>query len=167
MAVDARHVSAQSPGHDEYLVKAAFLYSFAKFVEWPPQVFMTADTPITLCIYGTDPFGDALKSIRGKSVKSRALMIKRAARGENLEACHILFISASEQVRLSQLIRHLNGSHVLTIGDMDRFAHAGGIINLVKVQNKVRFEINLDAAQRAGLKISSQLLKLATLVNNR
>lgn len=150
----------------EYQVKAAFIFNFIKFTEWPAGVFDNPHTPITLCIYGSGPFDEALTSIEGKLVKGRRLIIERLPDGGVPAACHILFISASEKRRLSALLDTLKNLHVLTIGDMSRFAHAGGMINFIMVGNKVRFEINRDAAQRAGLKISSKLLQLARLVKD-
>ncbi len=150
----------------EYLVKAAFLYNFAKFVEWPAEAFVDDQTSITLCILGKDPFGDALDTIKNKIIRGRKLVIKRLRESKELEKCHILFISQSEKQDLAKVFETIKDWHVLTIGDMENFAQRGGIINLITVKNKIYFEINIDVAQHSDLKISSQLLKLATIIKN-
>ncbi len=150
----------------EYLVKAAFLYNFAKFVEWPAEAFVDDQTSIILCILGKDPFGDALDTIKNKIVRGRKLVIKRLRESKELEKCHILFISQSEKQGLAKVFETIKDWHVLTIGDMENFAQRGGIINLITVKNKIHFEINIDVAQHSDLKISSQLLKLATIIRD-
>jgi hypothetical protein len=157
---------AESPSDREYLVKAAFLYNFAKFVEWPPEVFVGTQAPMILCIVGADPFGRVIQSIEGKTVKGRRLVIQRAAEGKRLEPCHILFVSASENKRLPDLLSKLDRSPVLTVSDMRQFSHLGGMITLIKAQDTIRFEINVDAAQHVNLKISSELLRLAKIVTS-
>ncbi len=150
----------------EYLVKAAFLYNFAKFVEWPDDAFTDSSSPIKLCILGDDPFGVAIESIRGKTVRGRKLIIKFISRAANLESCHILFVSTSEKDKLELVFQHIKNLNVLTVGDAPHFTSCGGIINLFKVKTRVKFEINIDAAKAAELKISSKLLKLAKIVRN-
>ena len=155
---------AEDPSPGEYVVKAAFLYNFAKFVEWPEQAFSDDNSPIILGILGEDPFREAIETIRGKAVRRRRLLVKKAARVEDLKGCHMIFISSSEKYKLPQVLKLLDGNNVLTIGDMEDFAKKGGIVNFIKDGNKVRFEINIDSAKAAGLKISSKLLKLAKIV---
>lgn len=155
---------AESMEHMEHRVKAAFLYNFAKFVDWPDDVFPDANSPLSLCIVGKDPFLDTLESIRGKTVRGRKLAIQHLARIENLEQCHILFISASEEHHLSEILSHIKTKNILTVSDMSRFARRGGAINFITVKSKIRFEINVDATDTVGLKISSKLLKLAQIV---
>ena len=150
----------------EYDVKAAYLYHFAKFVEWPEEALPDSATFLTIGILGTDPFGEAFVSIQGKSVKGRQLAVKRFASLRDLEPCHILFISDSEKKRLPEILEQLDEAGVLIVGDMKGFARAGGTINFVLRKNKVQFEINVDAAERAGLKLSSKLLKLAFIVRD-
>ena len=155
------------PVFHEYHVKAAFLYNFAKFVEWPEEAFRGPNDPITIGILGKDPFGSYLdRTIKNKTVKGRNLVVKRFEKANDLQACHILFISASEQKRLSQVLNKLNNWNVLTVSDIESFSRVGGMVNLIREGNKVRFEINVDAAKRAGLKISSHVLKLANIVRN-
>ena len=160
------NVHADPPPSREYMIKAAFLYNFAKFVDWPAEAFPNDRTPLTLCILGKDPFGNALESIKGKTVKDRNLVIKHLAWPEKTEQCHILFISASEEKRLSQILSTVRGKAILTVSDMHSFARRGGIINLVTAKSKIRFEINVDATELVGLKISSKLLKLAQIVRD-
>jgi hypothetical protein len=151
----------------EYLVKAAFVYNFARFVEWPSEAFADHQGPITLAILGKDPFGDTLEAISGKPVKGRKLEIRRVDRIEDLERCHMLFVSGSEKENLSQIFVKVSPWPVLTVSDMEGFAQRGGIINFIKVEKKIRFEINVDAAERTSLNISSKLLKLAKIVEDK
>ena len=148
----------------EYEIKAALLYNFAKFVEWPDETVPETSAPLTLCVLGDDPFGPALESIDGKTIRSRRLVIKRSVTARDVSTCHILFISSSEEKHLAQILEVLRTSSTLTIGETQGFTQNGGIINLAVESNKVRFEINANAADRAGLKISSKLLSLASVV---
>ncbi len=155
----------QAQGASEYSVKAAFLYNFAKFVEWPPGAFENGGTPLIVGVVGSDPFGGTLdQAIQGKAVNGRQLIVRRFSLGQNLRECHILFISSSERKRLPQIIDSLRGTGVLTIGEMDQFNQQGGIINFVIDRGKVRFEINAGAAEQARLRLSSKLLALAKSV---
>src|SRR5712691_8044801 len=159
---------AQSEPPTEYQIKAAFLYNFAKFVEWPADAFADPHAPIVLGIVGEDPFGSVLdKIVLGKTVNDRGLVIKRLKEGPDLRNCHILFVSSSERKHMPQILESLQGSSVLTVGETDRFAQSGGVINFILEENKVRFEINSETAARAGLKISSKLLALARIVANQ
>ncbi len=153
--------TAQAPP-SEYEIKAAFLYNFAKFIDWPADAFSDPHAPIVLGIVGEDPFGAALdRMVFGKSVNNRGLVVKRVWEGPGLRSCHILFISLSKQKHLARILESLKGSGVLTVGEMDRFAESGGAIHFLLEEDKVRFEINLDAATRARLKLSAKLLALA------
>lgn len=149
---------------DEYAVKAAYLFNFAKFVEWPPQALPTRQSPVTLCIAGRDPFGNALETTGDKSLRERPLVIRRLSRLEEFTHCHLLFLSDSESTRLGQILAKLKNGPILTVSDISGFADAGGMIGLVNVGQRIRFEINLPAVQKANLKISSQLLKLARII---
>ena len=148
----------------EYMIKAAFLYNFAKFVEWPSNAFTDKKAPVRLCVLGEDPFGIALDSIEGKTIHGRKLTIERLNSTKDITICHILFISETEKKQLVNVFDHVKDSSVLTIGDTENFAGLGGIINFTMVKKKIRFRINLAAADRAGLKISSKLLKLADII---
>jgi hypothetical protein len=150
----------------EYVLKAAFLYNFAKFVEWPEEAFSDGQGVMSICVLGEDPFGRALESIESKTVKGRKVMIRRSERLADLKGCHILFISRSKEKDLAQILTDLRDSNVLTVGDMADFAERGGIINFITAGKKLRFEINMEAAEQNGLKISSKLLKLADTLGN-
>lgn len=163
MAVSFR-VSAQSPEVTEYEVKAVFLSHFAEFIEWPRERFYSPKDPIMIGILGRDPFGEILdRAVSGIMVKERFLRVERIGLGE-VPRCHILFIGASEEGRLAGILRSLEGQAVLTVSDIEGFGDQGGMIHLVLVGKKVRFAVNKRAAERAGLTISSQLLKLAVRV---
>jgi hypothetical protein len=148
----------------EYEVKAAFLYNFAKFTEWPAELFAGDQAPLTICVLGDDPFGKAFNPIRSKTVKNRPVAVREIADADAVGGCHVLFISASEQLHVDDLLTAIGKRSILTVSDMKRFVQSGGMISFVMVDDKVRFEINNGAANRAGLKISSQILKLARTV---
>lgn len=152
----------------ENLIKAAFLYSFTKFVEWPPAAFADSTDPIIIGILGEDPFGDLLdQAVEDKTSKGRKIRIERYGQIDSLDTCHILFVSSSEKENLKQVLEHLEGLSVLTVGDMKDFARLGGAIGYVMVRNRVRLEINTDATRRAGLKTSSKLLIVAKIVEEK
>lgn len=149
----------------EYEIKAAFLLNFARFVDWPAAAFPNSEAPLTVCVLGQDPFGPLLEgAMRDKTANSRRLAIKRFHSIQELESCHILFVSASERNNLHQVWKAIAGANVLTVSDMERFAHLGGVINLVLERKKIGIEINESAAQKARLKISAKLMKVARLV---
>ena len=148
----------------EYQVKAAFVHSFGKYVIWPGAAFAAPTTPFIIGILGTDPFDDAFAPLLQKNLQNRPLEIRRIDKISEAGGCQILFISRSEQRRLSALLAALKGHNTLTVSDIDGFAHEGGMIQLLLQDNQVHFEINLRAAQAAELTISSNLLKLATTI---
>lgn len=158
-------VGGEPPPVPEYAVKAAYLFHFAKFVEWPGDAFAGAASPIVICVLGEDPFGDALEALDGKTVNGRPIVIRYAATLGTLTRCHLLFVSASERTILPKVLQATKDWSLLTVGDRNGFARDGGIINLVKTEDRVGFEINLEAARRARLKISSKLLALAKIVD--
>jgi hypothetical protein len=154
---------AQESQPTEYQIKAAFLFNFAKFVEWPPAAFAEATSPMVIGILGENPFRDDLeRTIRGKTINNRPLVIKEFRSPAEATNCHVLFISTSEKQRLPEILKSLHGTSVLTVGETDRFTETGGMINFVAEGNKIRFQINEVAARNAGLKISSKLLNLAS-----
>jgi hypothetical protein len=149
----------------EYQVKAAYLFNFLKFVEWPEEAFPDPLAPIVIGIAGDDPFGSALPQVvMGKTVQGRDLVIRKYRAGEDLRSTHILFISASEKKRVPQIVVSLRGSSVLTVADFNEFLGEGGMIQLYSENNRIRFAIDVDATGRAKLKISSKLLSLARVV---
>ena len=156
--------SAQTPP-GEYQLKAVFLFNFAQFVEWPTNAFPDAQAPLVIGVLGTDPFGKDLDEVvRGEKVKGRPLVVERYRRIEDIKTCHMLFISSSEMGRLERILADLKGRNILTVADADGFARRGVMICFVTKENKIRLEINREAAQAAGLTISSKLLRSATIV---
>ena len=152
---------AEEPLLHEYRIKAAFLYNFAKFIQWPESAFIDPESPVFICILGKDPLMGALQSITGKTVRGRRIVISHSKNVMSVKRCHILFVAESEKSRAKHTISKFKGKSVLTVSDMDDFVKAGGMIGMVRLENKIRFQINLVSAQDSGLTISSQLLKLA------
>jgi hypothetical protein len=156
---------AQSPAAGEYQVKAAFLYNFAKFVEWPPSSFSDASAPLQICVFGRDPFGKELRNIASeKTVNGRKLEVNQVVDLQLAKTCHILFIASSETGQMKRILENLRGTNALTVGDTKGFTDQGGMINFVLESNRVQFEVNRKAAEEAGLKISSKLLSVAKVV---
>ncbi|HUA57425.1 MAG TPA: YfiR family protein [Verrucomicrobiae bacterium] len=150
---------------DEYQVKAAFLYNFAKFVDWPAQSFRTPDEPIEVCVLSSNPFGSSLEQvIRGKTAAGRPLSARKVADAPSLNSCHILFVAAEDVKKFRALAPKLRGAPLLTVGEASDFISAGGIVNFKIENGKVRFEINVEAAEQGQLRISSKLLSLAEVV---
>jgi hypothetical protein len=158
---------AELPVGNEYNVKAAFLFHFAQFVEWPADVFSEATSPLTYCTIGEDPFSGTLdETLKGKSVSSHPLRVLHLGVRERVADCQVLFVGAAERKRLGDVLTSANGHPVLCVGETDHFTQDGGMIGFFIENNKVRFDINLQAAERARLKISSQLLLLAKNVTS-
>jgi hypothetical protein len=148
---------------NEYEVKAAILYKFAGFVEWP---HWPADAPFCIGVLGHDPFGPALdRAIQGKSIDGRPFVVRRFKSGEGTGNCQVVFISSSEKKVLGGILDRLRREPVLTVGDMPGFCKDGGIINLELEDNHVHFQINPEAAELARLVVSSQLFRLAGIVH--
>ncbi len=146
----------------EYQLKAAFLFNFVKFTEWPPAAFSNATAPLVIGVLGDDPFGSALDDLmNGERINGRFIVINRFQSGDDANACHVLFVSRSEKDRLSRLLEELKQKPVLTVSDLDQFCQQGGMINLVlSAGNTVKPEINPDAARSVSVQISSKLLNL-------
>ncbi len=158
---------AADPGNgvSEYQLKAAYLYNFTKFTDWPANAFATTNAPIIIGIIGEDPFGPPLdETVRGELVNHRPLRIKRLGTDAELRGCQVVFISRSEADRLPAVLGVLAGRPVLTVSDINGFAQRGGMVNLRLVSKSVKMEVNPMAAKAAGLKISSKLLQLAAIV---
>ena len=149
--------------HSEYAVKAAFLYNFAKFAEWPEVSFASEDGPFVVGVVGEDPFGGVLeRTLTDKTLKGREVKVVRFAKPvEALRTCHILFVGKDTKKRLKEVIAQIDGASVLTVGEMGGFIAAGGMINFVLVEGRVRFAINWVKAKKVGLKVSAKLLKLS------
>jgi len=150
---------------NEYQVKAAFLYSFAKFVEWPPQTFSSRSAPMAICVLGEDPFGNFLDdAVRGKTVNDRQLTVHRLPYLPSLPECKILFVAASERRQMSAVLAAVSAPGLLTVGDTPEFTAQGGVIGLRLDGERIRLTVNLAAAEKANVRISSRVLSLATLV---
>jgi len=161
----SRTAQSQSDADAEYRVKLAFLYHFAQFIQWPPEAFHDRAAPLTLCVAGQNPFrGEIEQELRGRVVNGHPVEIKKLRPNDDPKACHMVFVPASERKQAEKLLAALKGSSTLTVGETQGFADLGGIINLTLDQNKLRFEVNLDAATQTQLKISSKLLALAKIV---
>jgi len=154
---------AETPTSLEYKVKGAFLLNFAKFTKWPADEFAGSNTPITIGIVGDDPFGSALDQlVAGETIGTRPIVVKRLVSSADLSQCQILFFPKSTDA--GDVLKRVASLGVLTVGESDDFLDAGGVIRLLIEDKKVRFEVNMDAAQRAHLTVSSQLLKLARTI---
>ena len=158
-------VAAEPAPSPEYQLKAVFLFNFAQFVEWPAQAYRDAKAPLVIGILGEDPFGAFLdRLVRGEKVGDRPLIVRRFRRVEDIAECHILFISRSEAAILGQVIAHLKGRSLLTVSDVDTFTRQGGIVRFVTENGKIRLRINVEAAKRCELTISSKILRPAMIV---
>lgn len=156
--------AADETAPTEHEVKAAFLYNFGKFVVWPDAAFKVEGV-LVIGVLGDDPIIDVLeRTVRDKQVQDRRIDVKRLRSAREAPGCQILFISASERERVGDILQRLDRSSVLTVSDMSDFAENGGMISLLLEQKKVRFTVNLSVVEQAGLKMSSQLLKLAKRV---
>jgi len=154
------YLHAQRSSPSEYEVKAAYLYDFGKFVAWPAKVAASDDFPI--CVLGQDPFGPTFDAtIAGETINGKKVVVNRIAKPQDALSCRILFISASEESQLKEILATLDKTSVLTVSDISQFTRRGGMIQFVIDANRVRFEVNVTTAERAGLTLSSQLLKVA------
>lgn len=158
---------AQSPPSPEYQVKAAFLYNFAQFVDWPPSDFESQKDPIVLCVYGKDPFGSVLDdTVRGKTIGSHSFVVRRPGNLKGLAGCYIAFVTDVSTNQLKDVLSTLDGSKVLSVGDDSHFAEQGGDIQFVIDHDHVRFLINIDSVNRANFRMSSRLLALAKIIHD-
>lgn len=159
--------SSEEQATDEYHVKAAFLYNFARFVEWPPKTLYGPDNQFAICILGEDPFGRALEDIiGGQTLEGRRFRIMRITSAAQAGVCQIVFISSADRKSVSATAALLPQSGVLTVAETDAFATSGVIINFILRDGRVRFQINRRVADRAGLQISSRLLSLAQVIDH-
>jgi hypothetical protein len=160
---------AQAPVTREYQLKAAFIYNFTRFVEWPSGCFADEKAPIIIGIVGNNPFGDELeKIIRGRSVYGRSLMVIYFPNSDALRpdrgALQVLFFAPGQEAAVRKLSARLRQASILTVGETELFGAAGGVVNFTLVGDNVRFDVNLKSAEASGLKVSAQLLKLAAAV---
>ena len=167
LALTTAAVAQGEPPPLEFQVKAAFLYNFAKFVNWPPEVFRDPDSAFVICLVDEEPFAQALEqAVLGKTVEGRAFQVRRLSSPDEAGSCQMLHLGATGSSRLTSLPRSIREAPILTIGDDAGFTRQGGIINFIIREHRVGFEINPDAAGRAGLRISSKLLQLASIVRD-
>src|SRR5690348_14171777 len=160
--------AGQQDSAGEYELKAAMLYNLTRFVEWPASAYADAQAPTVLCILGQDPFGGSLASIVSKqAVNGRRTEIRHISNDKETRGCHVVYVSSSERKNIVPILSTLKGASVLTVGEMAQFAVRGGMIQFSLEEKQVRFEINLEAASEADLKISSRLLVLARVVKEQ
>ena len=159
-----------SPGYgqtettSEVDVKAAYIFNFAKFVEWPEKAFASKTSPIVLCVLGDDPVGESLTSLENKKIKGRSLMVIREPADNQIASSHILYICDSERKNVIHILSRLAGKSSLTVGSIKNFPAMGGMIGFIRKGNNIRFEVNLEAVNNGNLSISSRLLNLAQIV---
>ena len=153
----------QSKVSKEYQLKAAFLYNFAKFIQWPEKKFSDANSPIVIGVFGENLFGDELeKAVRGRKVNGRGIVVKQIQTVDAASSVHLLFVPAAEDSRLAELKVNCQGASVLVVGESGTFTKRGGAIAFKIDGDNLRFEINTSAAEGAELKVNAQLLKLAS-----
>jgi hypothetical protein len=168
IAVSGVVAGAESPAPTMHQVQAAFLFNFAKFVTWPDDAFQRSENSLIIGVLGEDPFGAVLEeTIRDKTVMGKKLAVKRFVRIQDAVNSHILFLSSSEESHLPHILKVLEKNTVLTVSDMEQFGERGGMVAFTVEDQKVRFNVNVDAVERAGLKMGSQLLKLAKIVGDK
>jgi hypothetical protein len=162
---DVSGEGTKAPQSPEYLIKAAYLYNFAMFIEWPPEAFPASGAPIVIGVVGADPFGSALdRMVQDKRINKRPIVVERFKPGDDVRRCHILFVGPAESARIGDLVQRVGTQAVLIVGDESDTVSRGGTIAFTVKDDKVAFEINLSAARRARLTISSKLLNLAQAV---
>ncbi len=172
LVLDGRPTSIHAQDEDaattsrEYAIKAAYLYQFCRYVEWPSQSFADAAAPLVIGVLGMDPFGAILDEIaRTKRIENRPIAIRRFASAANYEFCHILFVASSAgPEQTAAVVKKTRGTPVLLVGEEPGFAEHGGTGNFFQEDNRICFEINVEAAKRNRLKISSKLLSLAKII---
>jgi len=150
----------------ENKLKAVFLYNFAKFVTWPDNAFENSQSPIVIGVLGEGPLVEALKSVEGKTAQDRRVDVKKFNTEEDIDICHILYISSSQNARLDQVLSSgFLERNILTVGSTKQFTKSGVVINFFKEKNKLKFEISRKSAERAHLTLSSKLLSLAIITD--
>lgn len=160
------NIRAQTPS--EYQIKAAFIYNFLQFVEWPPEALPETNSPVIVTILGDDPFGRALDTVfANKLIAGHPVKVDRIKNFGPNHPCHVLFVSNSERDRVTQILAMIGDRSIFSISDIEGFANRGGILDFVTEQKKFRFEINVAATKRARLQVSSKLLRLARIVGKK
>jgi hypothetical protein len=158
---------AQGNPPTDYQLKAAFLFNFAKFIDWPNSSFASPQSLFAICILGQDPFGSVLDdTLKGKTIGGRPIAVRRLKDKAEGRQCQMVFVSSSESRHLAEIIGSLQVANVLLVGESNGFAVLGGTIELTLEDSHIRFAINTDAADRSGLTVSSKLLALAKIVHD-
>jgi YfiR/HmsC-like len=156
---------AQEPKASEFQVKAAYLYNFGRFVEWPNENAYDKNDAFEICVLGADPFGPTLDAtLARETIDGKSVAAKRISKPQDVDSCRIVFISSSEESHLREVLMALDKASVLTVSDIPRFSERGGMIGFIREGNRVRFDVNLASARDARLTLSSELLKVATNV---
>jgi hypothetical protein len=157
---------AQSQMVEVSQVRAAYLYNFVKFVEWPPVAYQSVDAPAVICIVGDARTSSVLElATLAKKANGRRVEARQPRSANEFKSCHVLFIGFSDKPRISAILRSVKDSNVLTIGQTDGFISLGGMINLVEKDGNIGLEIDPKATEEAGLKVSSRLLVISRIVN--
>lgn len=152
----------------EYRVKAGFLFNFAKYIEWPASVLPLTNSEIRIGVLAEDPAAPILQEVlKGKVANGRPIKVMLLKSLGELPDCHIFFLSRAERARVDEVLTRARGTTTVTVGEVDQFAHRGGIVNFIRQNDAFRFEVNLVGAERAGLKVSAYLAGMATVVKPR
>ncbi len=152
----------EAGGPSEAQVKAAFVYNFARFIDWPSQAFADDGAPFVLGVIGDNEIAGAIEQlVKGKTVNGRRMVYKRLTADASLDGCHLLLIGATEKRNVGRILDRLNDNSVVTVGETEGFVRFGGVIGFVVESSKVGFDVNVAAGKKKRVKVSSQLLKLA------
>lgn len=161
-------VMAQNKASREYTIKAAFIYNFTQFVEWPSNSFESEDSPFIIGILGKDPFISAIdETVGGEKVAGHPIIVQRYTKVSDIKYCHILFVSNTEAKNIKEIIDGLENKSTLTVSDIPGFPVEGGMIGFIMENNKTRLQINPSVAKSAEINISSKLLRLAEIVEQK
>jgi hypothetical protein len=157
-------LGGQGAASREYQIKAAMLCNFVQFVDWPADAFPANDSPLIIAVMNPNPFGDVIDQlVAGKTANGRAIVVRHCDSPDDIVGCQALFVPAARIADLDEIMRKIADKPVLSVGETDAFPWAGGILKFYLEENKIRFEVNPDAAVHAHLQISSKLMKLATI----
>lgn len=161
-------LAAQTTPAKEYQLKAAFLYNFASFAQWPAGAFQGPDAPMVIGVLGDNPFGTFLDdAVHGEMIGGRPVTVRFYHSVNEVKDCQILFICASEEGRMSSILESLRGRKILTVSDVEAFARRGGVIQFATEHNRIHLKINLLAANQASVELSSKLLRSAEIINGK
>jgi len=149
----------------ESSVKAALVYKFASYVEWPAEAFPSPDTPLAICVVGADDVAADLEPlIRGRTVNNRSFALRRLKEGEGIGGCHVVYVGRREAIRINAIARAARAQSALVVSDAERGLENGSVINFIPVEDRIGFEVSIDAAERSNLRISSRMLTVARRV---